>query len=158
VPNYTLTSRAERANPPAEAELPAMTPPARGGGPGAAGGAPAAPQPVKISPEFAKQIAGRWVGRPQLAVMDYDIEIEFTPQPDGTLMGRLIQTTLPDPREPKPINKAFRNFNLTDRRLSWTFPNTQEWSFNGELSADGTAIAGATNSAQGGILLTFRKK
>src|SRR5688500_12804687 len=71
VPNYTLTSRAERANPPAEAELPAMTPPARGGGPGAPGaiaGAVGGGQPAKISPEFAKQIAGRWVGRPQLAV------------------------------------------------------------------------------------------
>jgi hypothetical protein len=158
VPNYTNTSRAERANPPVEEERPAMTPAARGGGPGAAGGPPPAPQPVKISPEFAKQIAGRWVGRPQLAVMDYDIEIEFTPQPDGTLMGRLIQTTLPDPREPKPINKAFRNFTLVDRRLGWTFPNTQEWTYTGELSADGTAITGATNSAQGGILLTFRKK
>jgi hypothetical protein len=142
VPNYTNTSRAERANPPAEEELPASV---KG-------------VPVKVAPEMAKQLAGRWVGRPQLKVMDYDIEIEFTPRPDGTLMGRLIQTTLPDPREPKPINKAFRNFSLTERRLTWTFPNTQEWSYGGELSPDGSAITGVTASAQGGIVLTFRKK
>jgi hypothetical protein len=142
VPNYTNTSRSERANPPVEEELPASV---KG-------------VPVKVAPEMAKQLAGRWVGRPQLKVMDYDIEIEFTPRPDGTLMGRLIQTTLPDPREPKPINKAFRNFSLTDRRLNWTFPNTQEWAYAGELSADGSAITGVTSSAQGGIALTFRKK
>src|SRR5687768_6602025 len=128
VPNYTNTSRAERTNPPAEEELPASV---KG-------------VPVKIAPEMAKQLAGRWVGRPQLKVMDYDIEIEFMPRPDGTLMGRLIQTTLPDPREPKPINKGFRNFSVTERRLNWTFPNTQEWNYAGELSADGSAITGVT--------------
>jgi hypothetical protein len=142
VPNYSNTSRAERANPPVEEELPASV---KG-------------VPLKVAPELARQLAGRWVGRPQLKVMDYDIEIEFTPRPDGTLIGRLVQTTLPDPREPKPINKAFRNFSLTERRLNWTFPNTQEWTYAGELSADGTTIAGVTSSAQGGIALTFRKK
>ena len=153
VPNYTLTSRAERANPPVEPELPAMAPPTGPPGPNAK-----PPVPAIVPADMAKQLAGRWVGRPQLAVMDYDIEIELRPNADGTLNGRLIQTTLPDSREPRPLNKGFRNFVLNGRRLNWTFPNTQEWSFSGELSADGTAIAGATNSAQGGILLTFRRK
>jgi hypothetical protein len=44
------------------------------------------------------------------------------------------------------------------RQMAWTFPNTQEWSFTGTLSEDGTAINGATNSAQGGIVLIFRKR
>ena len=79
-----------------------------------------------------------------------------TANPDGTVVGRLIRTTLPQER---PINLPFRNFRLNSARaMSWTFPNTQEWSFNGTLSADGTAISGTTNSAQGGIPLTFRKR
>jgi hypothetical protein len=44
------------------------------------------------------------------------------------------------------------------RQISWTFPNTQEWTFTGQLSEDGSAIVGNTNSAQGGIPLTFRKR
>ena len=36
--------------------------------------------------------------------------------------------------------------------------NTQPWNFAGELSADGTSIEGVTNSAQGGLRLTFRKR
>ena len=92
-------------------------------------------------------MTGRWVGRPQLKTIDYDIEIEFTPNPDGTIVGKLIRTTLPQER---PVNLAFRNFRMNAARtMAWTFPNTQEWSFNGTLSEDGTAINGATNSAQG---------
>ena len=72
------------------------------------------------------------------------------------MVGRLIRTTLP---QESPINLAFRNFRMNaNRQMAWTFPNTQEWSFTGQLSPDGTAITGATNSAQGGIVLTFRKR
>jgi hypothetical protein len=110
--------------------------------------------PAKVSADVAKQLAGRWVGRPQLKTIDYDIEIEFAPNPDGTVVGRLIRTTLPKER---PINQPFRNFRIGGRTYSWTFPNTQEWSFTGTLSDDGTAITGNTTSAQGGIPLTFRK-
>jgi hypothetical protein len=158
VPNYTNTSRHERANPPKEPVVAAveLAPPGPPAGRGGAAGPPPPPQPFKASPEIAKALTGRWVGRPQLKTIDYDIEIEFTANPDGTIVGKLIRTTLPQER---PINLGFRNFRMNaTRQMAWTFPNTQEWSFNGQLSPDGTAITGATNSAQGGIALTFRKQ
>jgi hypothetical protein len=154
VPNYTNTSRHERANPEPIPEMPAVMLDAKN-------------QPTKepVPAEIVKALAGRWVGRPALKTIDYDIIIEFTARPDGTVVGKLVETTLPDPRE-VPINKGLytdagpvrRGFTITGRRLAWTFPNTQTWSFTGELSADGTTIAGTTNSAQGGIPLTFRKR
>jgi len=156
VPNYTNTSRHERANPPVEpvvaaVELAPPAPPAAG-----RGGAAGPPQPFKAAPEIVKALTGRWVGRPQIKTIDYDIEIEFTANPDGTIVGKLIRTTLPQER---PINLAFRNFRMNAaRQIAWTFPNTQEWSFTGQLSPDGTSIAGVTNSAQGGIALTFRRQ
>jgi hypothetical protein len=162
VPNYTNTSRHEREKPVQDAAVPAVEPPARGGGPGrgaAAPGAPATPppppSPAKLTAEMAKQLAGRWVGRPQIKTIDYDIEIEFTTNPDGTVIGRLLRTTLP---QEKPINQPFRNFQIGGRQLSWTFPNTQEWTFAGQLAEDGSAITGNTNSAQGGVPLTFKKR
>ena len=147
VPNYTNTSRHERANPVQDVVVAAvdLVP-----GPIPPG---AKPNPV---PALAKALSGRWVGRPQLKTIDYDIEIEFTPNADGTVVGRLIRTTLPKER---PINQPFRAFRINNtRQISWTFPNTQEWTFTGQLSEDGSAIAGNTNSAQGGIPLTFRRK
>jgi hypothetical protein len=150
VPNYTNTSRHERANPVQEPAVAAVEPPP-----------PGPPQPnakpvtAKIPVDMAKQLAGRWVGRPQLKTIDYDIEIEFTANADGSVVGRLLRTTLPKER---PINQPFRGFRIGGRQLAWTFPNTQEWTFTGNLSDDGTAIAGNTNSAQGGIPLTFRRK
>ena len=150
VPNYTNTSRHERANPVQEPVVAAVEPPP-----------PGPPQPdakpvtAKIPADMAKQLAGRWVGRPQLKTIDYDIEIEFTANADGSVVGRLIRTTLP---KEKPINQPFRGFQIGGRRLTWTFPNTQEWTFAGTLADDGSAIAGNTNSAQGGIPLTFRKR
>ena len=158
VPNYTNTSRHERANPPNEPVVPALELVARGGGPGRGGpgGPPPPPAQFKASPEIAKALAGRWIGRPQIKTIDYDIEIEFTANADGTIVGKLIRTTLPQER---PINLGFRNFQMNaTRQMSWTFPNTQEWTFAGQLSEDGTSIAGNTNSAQGGIPLTFRKR
>jgi hypothetical protein len=132
VPNYTTTSLHERANPTPE---------------------PATPD--QVSPDVANALAGKWVGRPRLATIDYDIEIEFTKNADGTIVGTLISTTLP--KEVK-VDKPFRGFAVKNRVLSWEFPNTQSWNFAGELSADGTSITGVTSSAQGGIQLTFRKR
>jgi hypothetical protein len=152
VPNYTNTSRHERANPIKDAALPAVElvqgPPQQGNQPAST------PKPYAVS--FAKQLVGRWVGRPQLKTIDYDIEIEFTAGPDNTVVGTLIGTTLPQER---PINQPFRNFRVNEKRqMAWTFPNTQEWAFTGQLSDDGSTITGATTSAQGGIALTFRKR
>ena len=146
IPNYTNTSRAERRNPPFEPVVPATGPATQ---------ANPTPPPIKVPADVTKQLAGRWVGRPQLKTIDYDIEVEFTANPDETVVGRLIRTTLPQER---PINLGFRNFRINGRQMQWTFPNTQEWTFAGELAADGSAITGTTNSAQGGIPLTFRKR
>ena len=140
VPNYTTTSRHERQNPEAEPANPATD---------------AKDQVVHLAPDVAKSLAGRWVGRPRLATIDYDIEVEFSANADGTVIGKLIRTTLP---KEQPVNQAFRNFRINGRQMSWEFPNTQSWNYAGELAADGTSINGVTNSAQGGIQLTFRKR
>jgi hypothetical protein len=155
VPNYTTTSRHERANPEASPELPAVMVDAKN-------------QPTKepLPADIAKALVGRWVGRPEIKTIDYDIVIEFTARPDGGIVGKLVETTLPDPRE-VPINRSLittgpdgteRGFTINGRRLTFAFPNTQPWNYAGELSADGTTITGVTASAQGGAVLTFRKR
>jgi len=132
VPGYVTTSRFERANPKPE---------------------PASP--VKVEADIANALAGRWVGRPRIATIDYDIELEFTKNADGAVVGKLIGTTLP--KEEK-VDKPFRRFTVTNRRMSWEFPNTQSWNFAGELSADGTTITGVASSIQGGVPVAFRKR
>ena len=99
--------------------------------------------------------AGRWVGRPRIATIDYDIELEFTRSGDGAVVGTLIGTTLP--KEEK-VDQPLRRFTVKDRVLNWEFPNTQSWNYAGELSADGRTIAGVTSSIQGGIRLEFKKR
>src|SRR5688572_24553117 len=132
VPNYTNTSRHERANPPKEPVVPATD---------LAQGPQAAP--------------GGQAGRGGAKPLDYDIELEFVKNADGTVVGKLIGTTLPKER---PVNQPLRNFVMKERRINFEFPNTQSWNFAGELSADGTTITGVTASAQGGAVLNFRKR
>jgi hypothetical protein len=132
VPNYVTTSRFERANPQPETAT-----------------------PIQVEAEVANALAGRWVGRPRIATIDYDIELEFTRSPDGGLVGKLIGTTLP--KEQK-IDKPLRRFTVKGRRINFEFPNTQSWNYAGELSADGTTISGVTSSIQGGAQLVFRKR
>jgi hypothetical protein len=132
VPNYTTTSRHERANPEKEEA-----------------------KPIQVPADIANALVGKWVGRPSIKTIDYDIEIEFTKGADGTVLGKLIGTTLPMER---PINQPLRNVVMKERRINFEFPNTQAWNFAGELSADGTTIAGVTNSAQGGVTLAFKKR
>jgi hypothetical protein len=146
VPNYTNTSRHERLNPEVEPEVPARMVDAKN-----------QPTGEPVPADMVKSLAGRWVGSPEIKTIDYDIIVEFEAKPDGTVVGKLVETTLPDPRE-VPINKALRGFTITGRRMNWTFPNTQTWSFTGELSADGRTITGVTSSAQGGVRLEFRKR
>jgi hypothetical protein len=76
------------------------------------------------------------------------------------VQGKLIGTDLKTfgGKAPTTINKALRDFTIKERRLTFEFPNTQPWTFAGELSADGTAITGTVNSAQGGMPITFRKR
>jgi hypothetical protein len=132
VPNYVTTSRFERANPQQEMAI-----------------------PIQVESDIANALAGHWVGRPRIATIDYDIEIAFTKNADGAVVGKLIGTTPPKETQ---IDKPLRRFTVKDRRLDWEFPNTQSWNFAGELSADGTTIKGVTGSIQGGIPVEFRKR
>ena len=83
VPNYTTTSRHERANP-----------------------TPEPATPVQVSPAVANALVGKWVGRPRLGTIDYDIELEFTKNADGTVVGTLIGTTLPRKRRSTSRSEA----------------------------------------------------
>jgi len=132
VPNYVTTSRFERANPPRETSA-----------------------PVQADAEVATALAGTWVGRPLIPTIDYDIELQFAKSGDGAVVGKLIGTTLP--KEEK-IDRPLKRFTIKGRQISWEFPNTQPWNFAGELSADGTTIAGVISSIQGGIQVAFRKQ
>ena len=138
VQNYSTTNRHEREHPPAE-------PPA---------------QSAQVTADVANALAGRWTGQPKLATIDYNIFLEFTKNADGTVQGKLVGTDLKTfgGKTPLNINKALRDFTMKDRRMNFEFPNTQPWTFAGELSADGTAITGTVNSAQGGMPITFRKR
>ena len=135
---YSETNRHERANPAAE---PPVT-------------------PVTVTAGVADALAGRWTGRPGLATLDYDIFLEFTKNPDGTVQGKLVGTSLKTFRgKVNPtIDKPLRGFTMKDRRMNFELPNTQPWTFSGELSADGTALTGTLNSIQGGMPVTFRKR
>jgi hypothetical protein len=138
VQNYSSTNRFEREHPSAEPPV----------------------EPVQVSPDVANALAGQWTGRPRVATVDYDIFLEFTKNPDGTVQGTLVGTNLKTFRgKVNPtIDKPLRDFTMKDRLMNFQLPNTQPWTFAGELSADGASIAGTLNSAQGGVPVTFRKR
>ena len=138
VQNYSDTNRFERDHP--DPEPPAKT--------------------AQVSADVANALAGRWTGRPRLATLDYDIFIEFTKNADGSVQGKLNGTNLKTfrGRVSPTIDKPLRDFTMKDRRMNFEFPNTQPWTFAGELSADGTSLTGTVNSAQGGMPITFRKR
>jgi hypothetical protein len=119
VQNYSDTNRFERDHP--DPEPPAKT--------------------AQVSADVANALAGRWTGRPRLATLDYDIFIEFTKNADGSVQGKLNGTNLKTFRgKVSPtIDKPLRDFTMKDRRMNFEFPNTQPWTFAGELSADGTS-------------------
>ena len=130
VQNYSDTNRYEREHPPAE-------PPVK---------------TAQVSADVATALAGRWVGRPRIPTIDLDIELEFTRNPDGTVQGKLIGTNL------GRIDKALREFTMKERQMNFELPNTQPWTFAGELAADGSSISGTLNSIQGGMPVTFKKR
>ena len=138
VQNYSSTNRYEREHP--TPEEPATS--------------------AQVSADVASAVAGRWTGRPRIATIDYDIFLEFTRNPDGTVQGKLIGTNLKTfrGRVNPTIDKPLREFTMKDRRMNFELPNTQPWTFAGELSADGTSITGTLNSAQGGMPVTFRRR
>ena len=138
VQNYSTTNRTSVQNPPAE-------PPASG--PGDAG-----------CRQRARRDGGS-AGRasPRSTTTS---ELEFTRNADGTVQGKLIGTNLKTfgGKVTPTIDKPLRDFTMKERRMNFEFPNTQPWTFAGELSADGTALTGTVNSAQGGMPITFRKR
>ena len=138
IQNYITTNRYERAHP---AKLETYK--------------------VEVPPSFANALAGRWIGRPRIVTIDLDIELEFTKNSDGTIQGMLVGTNLG--KIDKPLQESATKgqtpmFRAADRRLDFQLPNTQPWSFSGELSADGSAIVGIISSVQGGLPITFKKE
>ena len=115
VQNYSETNRFERDHPDPE-------PPAKA---------------AQVSADVANALAGRWTGRPRLATIDYDIVLVFTKNADGTVQGKLIGTNLKTFRGKvsQTIDKPVRDFTMKDRRMDFEFPNTQPWTFAGELSS-----------------------
>jgi hypothetical protein len=105
---------------------------------------------VTVGPGVADALAGTWVGRPRIVTIDDDIEIQFTKNSDGTVNGKLVGTNF------GKIDKPFRNFKITDKTVSFTLPNIDPWSFQGELKPDGS-LTGVVFSAQGGLPVTFKR-
>jgi len=137
IQNYGTTNRYEREHP--KPEPPVKT--------------------AQVTPDVANALAGRWTGRPKIPTVDYDIFLEFTKNPDGTVQGKLIGTNLKTFRgrvQPN-IDKALRDLDVKERVIRFELPNTQPWNFAGQLSADGSAITGFLNSAQGGVPVTFKR-
>ncbi len=127
IPNYVSTNRYERAHPANEEA-----------------------KPIEVTPSVADALAGKWVGRPRIVTVDDDIELQFTKNKDGTVVGKLIGTSF------GKIDKPLRDFKVMDRELRFQLPNTNPWSFAGKLADDGT-IVGIVSSAQGGLPITFKR-
>ena len=128
VPNYTKTNRYERAHPTPEPAQPAVT----------------------VGAGVADALAGTWVGRPRIVTIDVDIQLQFTKNRDGTVNGKLIGTNL------GKIDKPLRNFKIMDKTVSFTLPNIDPWSFQGELKPDG-GLTGVVFSSQGGLPVSFKR-
>jgi hypothetical protein len=128
VPNYVRTNRHERANP-----------------------APPLEDPVEVTRDVAAALEGRWVGRPRIATVDLDVELEFEPRPGGRLAGVLVGTTL------GAIGQPLRGVRIEGRALRFDLPNWQPWVFTGEL-AEGGALVGVLSSEQGGVPVTFTRR
>ncbi|HEY8521713.1 MAG TPA: hypothetical protein VIN61_16710 [Gammaproteobacteria bacterium] len=127
VRNYVETNRYARAHPAAIPE-----------------------EAVVVSPEVAAALEGRWVGRPRIATLDLDIEIEFERRADDTIVGRLVGTTL------GRIDEPLTSVSIEGRALRFTLPNWQPWDFAGEITRDET-IVGVLSSVQGGVPVTFSR-
>ncbi|HEU4617551.1 MAG TPA: hypothetical protein VFV10_05890 [Gammaproteobacteria bacterium] len=127
VRNYVATNRAERGN-----------------------SAPIAEEPIEVPAQVADALIGRWIGRPRIATLDLDIELEFAKRSGGTVVGRLVGTNL------GRIDEPLRNVSIDGDVLRFELPNWQPWSFAGELTTDG-ALAGVVSSEQGGVPVTFRR-
>jgi len=125
---FTETNRYERANP-----------------------TPEPPQePVRVAADVADALAGRWVGRPYIATIDLDIELEFTRNADGTINGRLVGTTLGE------IDKPLRELRVDGHEVQFTLPNIDPWNVAVTLTEDGS-LQGGIFSIQGTMPVTFKR-
>ena len=155
VPNYSTTSRHERANPEPSPELPAVMVDAKN-------------QPTKepVPADIAKALVGRWVGRPELKTMDYDIVIEFT-----ATAGRRSRRETGRDHAARSARSADQQVALHhgSRRLGEGLhdqrppadlhvPEHPAVEFRGRALGRRHRIEGVTNSAQGGLRITFRKR
>ena len=127
VPSYVRTNRHERANP-----------------------APTSEAPVMVPREVVAALAGRWIGRPRIATLDLDIELELARRSEDAVVGVLLGTTLGE------IGRPLRNLRIDERTVRFDLPNWQPWGFAGELTDDGT-IVGVLSSEQGGVPVIFRR-
>jgi hypothetical protein len=128
IPNYVRTNRHEREN---QVPIPA--------------------EAVEVPREIADALAGSWLGRPGIATLDLDIELQFDKRANNAVVGTLIGTAL------GPIGQPLRAVSIEERTLRFELPNWQPWSFAGELTAEGT-IVGVLSSEQGGVPVTFRRR
>jgi hypothetical protein len=127
VPNYVTTNRHERENP-----------------------APHREERVAVTRDVAAALTGRWVGRPRIATLDLDVELEFVEPAENVLVGTLVGTTL------GAIGQPLRQVHIDQRELRFDLPNWQPWMFAGELATDGTLV-GVLSSEQGGVPVVFRR-
>ena len=72
IQNYSTTNKYEREHPKPEP----------------------AQKPVAVTADVANALAGKWTGKPAVPTVDYNIFLEFTKNPDGTVSGKLIGTDL----------------------------------------------------------------
>ena len=107
-------------------------------------------QRLEVAPEIAAALEGRWIGRPRIATLDLDIELEFIKRSNDVVVGTLIGTTLGE------IGRPLRQLRIEERVLRFELPNWQPWSFAGEVTDEGT-IVGTLSSEQGGVPVTFRR-
>ncbi len=127
VPNYVRANRHERAQPTPQSE-----------------------DAIAVPRELADALEGRWVGRPRIATLDLDIELEFVASADHSVVGELVGTTLGS------IGRPLRSLRVEERVLRFELPNWQPWAFAGELTEEDT-IVGVLSSEQGGVPVTFRR-
>ncbi len=120
VRDYTTTNRYQRAHP-----------------------EPESPQkPVQVSPAVADALAGTWVGMPEhMLTIDEQIKLQFTKKSDDSVNARLIGTNF------GKVDKPVEQFKIDGRKIRFSTPQDQPWSFSGELQDDGT-IKGSFTSIE----------
>jgi hypothetical protein len=120
VHDYVTTNRYERAHPEAEP----------------------AQKPVEVAPSVADALAGTWVGSLEhMITVDEQVKLQFTKNANGTVNAKLIGTNF------GKVDKPLRQFKMDGKKIRFSTPQDQPWSFSGELMDDGT-IRGSFTSIE----------